>query len=204
MRKVFYIVMAFVALCVGMVTIGAATSADAPHEPTFEDAIRIIKKYEGMHSARHWPFVGYGHKVLPSDKIKKGTVLTEAQADRLLREDMRKLCARYRSFGPDSLLLAALAYNTGIGTVAKSSVYSKLKAGIREIRDAYVAHCRYRGRENPQIKRRRIEEYESLFVKELPKSAAQTAGESVVSGLHKLVNPALDSGEGDGHEDGEE
>ena len=41
--------------------------------------------------------------------------MTERQADALLRSDLRKLCAMFRGFGRDSLLLAALAYNVGCG-----------------------------------------------------------------------------------------
>lgn len=134
--------------------------------PTFEDAIAIIKKYEGISSARHWPFVGYGHKVMPGEKFTKGKVLTAAEADALVRKDYAKLCAKYREYGVDSLLLAALAYNCGPGVVAKSSVLSKLKAGNRDIEASYKAHCRYQGKQLSQLKRRREEELAVLFVKD--------------------------------------
>lgn len=67
--------------------------------------------------------VGYGHKILPGEKYKRNQRLTLEQADQLLRNDLAKLCAKYRAFGKDSLLLSALAYNCGIGIVAKSKVY---------------------------------------------------------------------------------
>lgn len=101
--------------------------------PEFEKAVTIIKKYESLHKAKHWPLVGYGHLVQKGEKFKKGKVLTEKEADALLRTDLSKLCARYRSFGQDSLILAVLAYNCGTGTVAKSGVYRKLLAGNRDI-----------------------------------------------------------------------
>lgn len=154
-----------------MICLGAAFAiSQAPpaarKPPSFEEAISIIKSFEGMSSARHWPFVGYGHKVMPGEKFKRGKVLSEAEADALVREDFAKLCARYREFGVDSLLLAALAYNCGPGVVAKSSVLSKLKAGDRDIEAAYKAHCRYRGKQLSQLKRRRATELEALFVKD--------------------------------------
>lgn len=132
--------------------------------PTFEEAVAVIKKYEGMHSPKHWPLIGYGHKVLSGEKYKRGVQLSEKEADRLLRSDLQKLCARYRSFGKDSLLLAVLAYNIGIGNVGQSSIITKLKAGNRDIKETYVAHCRYRGKVNSQIQRRRYEEFELLYV----------------------------------------
>ncbi len=178
MKKLLYAVLIML-----MSTVGAVSrqnlASNTRKAPTFDDAVEIIKKYEGLHSARHWPLVGYGHKVLPGEKFTRGKALTEAQADKLLRQDLAKLCARYRSFGPDSLLLAALAYNTGIGTVSKSSVFKKLQAGDRNIKSSYLAHSTYRGRTNAQLKRRRTEEFEVLFVEEAvvhDKKAALSGG----------------------------
>lgn len=151
------------------ISVGFALSDSAPTQqkaPTFDDAIAIIKKYEGLSGPSHWPFIGYGHKVMPGEKFTRGKRLTEAEADALARADLAKLCAKYREFGADSLLLAALAYNCGPGVVAKSSVLSKLKAGKRDIESSYLAHCRYRGKQLSQLKRRRQEELAVLFVKD--------------------------------------
>lgn len=139
----------------------------AQRPPTFEDAIDIIKKYEGSHTAMHWPFVGYGHKVMPGESFKRGQKLSEAEADALVRKDLAKLCALYRDYGADSLLLGALAYNCGPGVVAKSSVLAKLKAGNRDIETSYIAHSRYKGKQLSQLKRRRQEELATLFIKDL-------------------------------------
>ena len=129
----------------------------------FEKAVTIIKKYETLHQPKHWPLVGYGHKVLPSEKFSRSRALSEKEADALLRKDLKKLCAIYRSYGKDSILLATLAYNIGHGAVNRSSIVSKLKAGDRNIHDTYISYCRYRGKEHAQIKRRRIEEFENLY-----------------------------------------
>lgn len=142
------------------------TDTEPRKAPTFEDAIAIIKKYEGLSGPSHWPFVGYGHKVMPGEKFTRGKKLSEAEADALARKDYAKLCAKYREFGADSLLLAALAYNCGPGVVAKSSVLSKLKAGNRDIEASYISHSRYKGKQLSQLKRRRQEELATLFVKD--------------------------------------
>ena len=64
--------------------------------------------------------------------------MTERQSDALLRSDLRKLCAMFRGFGRDSLLLAALAYNVGCDKVMKSRMYAKMRSGNRNIYRAYV------------------------------------------------------------------
>lgn len=159
--------------------------------PTFEDAITIIKKYEGISSAKHWPFVGYGHKVMPGEKFTRGKTLSEAEADALVRSDYAKLCAKYRSYGADSLLLAALAYNCGPGVVAKSSVLSKLKAGNRDIEASYLAHSRYQGKQLSQLKRRRQEELATLFVKDISE-VAQSMAAGIESETENIEATALD------------
>lgn len=129
----------------------------------YEKAVEIIKKYETIHKPKHWPLVGYGHKVLPGEKFSKKRTLTEQEADALLRKDLDKLCKIFRSYGKDSLLLATLAYNIGHGAVQRSSVVKKLKAGDRNIRANYISHSKYRGKTHAMIQKRRIEEFEALF-----------------------------------------
>lgn len=153
-----------------------AAAAPAISEPVvspFEKAVEIIKKYEGLHSAKHWPLVGYGHKVLPGEKFSRKSKLSETEAEALLRKDLLKNCAVFREFGADSLLLGVLAYNIGSGATLRSSVVKKLKAGNRDIKDSYLAHCRYRGKVHNQIKQRRVEEFESLFIKDVNKKITE-------------------------------
>ncbi|MDE6072403.1 MAG: hypothetical protein K2G53_07605 [Muribaculaceae bacterium] len=145
----------------------ASPAVSEPEVSPFEQAVEIIKKYEGLHSARHWPLVGYGHKVLPGEKFNRNRPLSEVEAEALLRKDLLKNCAVFREFGADSLLLGVLAYNIGSGATLRSSVVKKLREGDRNIEANYLAHCKYRGKEHSQIKRRRTEEFETLFMKEV-------------------------------------
>lgn len=131
------------------------------HVSRFELAVACIKKYEGLHGPKHHPYVGYGHKLLPGEKFSPR--MTERQADALLRSDFRKLCAMFRGFGRDSLLLAALAYNVGCGKVMKSRMYAKMQSGNRNIYRDYVDFKRWNGKIVPSIERRRKMEYLLLF-----------------------------------------
>ncbi|MDE6753696.1 MAG: glycoside hydrolase family protein [Muribaculaceae bacterium] len=130
--------------------------------PEFEKAIALLKKYEGLHK-NHGNLIGYGHLVVEGDGYKPGANLSEAQADRLLRKDLRLLCKEYRSLGKDSLLMAVFAYNLGKGGVARSSVYKSLQAGNRNIKNTYLSYCKAKGKIITQLQKRRQEELETLF-----------------------------------------
>lgn len=149
-----------------VMTVKAEPAVSVPEVSPFEQAVEIIKKYEGLHSSRHWPLVGYGHKVLPGEKFSRNRTLSEVEAEALLRKDLLKNCAVFREFGADSLLLGVLAYNIGSGATLRSSVVKKLRTGNRDIEANYIAHCKYRGKEHSQIKQRRTEEFAKLFIKD--------------------------------------
>ena len=161
--------------------------------------MEIIKKYETLHKPKHWPLVGYGHKVLPGEKFNRTRALSEAEADALLRKDLLKNCAVFREFGADSLLLGVLAYNIGSGATLRSSVVRKLRAGDRDIETAYIAHSRYRGKVHNQIKQRRMEEFETLFISspefKEPEMSANVIAESPLSenntGNNNISLPSL-------------
>ena len=109
------------------------------------------------------PYIGYGHCVQPGEPYRRGVQLTEAQADALLRKDLRKFCALYSQYGKDSVLLGALAYNCGPGVVNKSSILKKLRRGDRNIFKEYTSHCRYKGKFYKQLHQRRKTELIVLF-----------------------------------------
>lgn len=176
-RRVFHtfsLGIAFI-LLISIFVMAVPSPSSCPYSPEFEKAVKIIKKYEGMHYNKG-VFIGYGHKILPGEGYKRNQRLSQLEAEELLRKDLSKLCEKYRSFGKDSLILSALAYNTGIGTVARSSIYKKLLAGDRNIKDTYLSYCKFRGRTMSQIKRRRAEEFEQLFI---PDSIQSSAGDTL-------------------------
>ena len=69
--------------------------------PPFERAVRCTKYFEGWHSEKHHPYVGWGHRLQPGERYSART-MTKRQADALLRKDLRKFCAMFRQFGRDS------------------------------------------------------------------------------------------------------
>lgn len=147
--------------------LAAQTGTSPPDGLLFDKAVRLIKKAEGWHG-NHFPYVGYGHKILPGEKLTSN--LTEAQADSLLRADLRKLYRMCSRFGKDALLVATLAYNVGYyrlvgcGKIPKSRLIRKLEAGDRDIYDEYVSFRCYKGKVIPSIERRRKEEFNLLYI----------------------------------------
>lgn len=130
----------------------------------FEKTVNIIKEYESLHKAEHYPLVGYGHKVRKGEKYSRGVELSAREADRLLRKDLREYVKMYSKHGSDAYLLAALAYNCGHGRVDKSQVIAKLKRGDRDIRNAYLSHSRAGGKFHRQLYERRKTEFNALYV----------------------------------------
>lgn len=136
--------------------------------PPLERAISCIKFYEGWHGEkRHWPYVGWGHKVLPGERVTND--ITKAQGDSILRVDMMKLCRLFNKFGGDSVILACLAYQVGafrlLGSknLLKSKLIQKLETGDRNIYNEYISFRCYRGNVVPSIERRRKVEFMLLF-----------------------------------------
>ena len=80
--------------------------------PLFEKAVRCTRYFEGWHSEKHHPYVGWGHRLQKGEAYSART-MTRRQANAILREDLRKFCAMFRRFGADSLLLGTLAFNVG-------------------------------------------------------------------------------------------
>ena len=153
----------FFALLTVMVGNAAGRKINIMDLPPFERAVIIIKKFETLHRPKDYPYVGYGHRVLPGEPYRRGVQLTEKQADALLRKDLRKFISLYKAYGKDALLLGVLAYNCGPGVVNKSTVLKKLKSGNRDIFKPYTAHCRYKGKFHKQLHQRRLTEFAALF-----------------------------------------
>lgn len=151
------------------VSVNAGDWSSLMELPPFERAVLIIKYYESLHRPEHWPTIGFGHVVQPGESYTKGVRLTEKQADALLRKDLRKFCAMYRSFGTDSLLLACVSYNCGPAKIIggqgyiKCSLIQKLESGNRNILADYLSFCHYKGNQHPGIRCRRWVEFQMLF-----------------------------------------
>lgn len=149
------------AACIG-------TSVLAGEPPTFEDAVDCIKRFEGWHGPEHYPYIGYGHRLLPGEVFV--FPLTEAQGDSILHADLHQKCAVFRRFGNDSLLLATLAYNVGEyrllgnGKYPKSRLIRKLESGDRNIREEYLSFRLYHGKVVKSLEERRLHEFELLFI----------------------------------------
>ena len=78
--------------------------------PLMERAFLCTRYFEGWHSEKHHPYVGWGHRVQSGESYSART-MTKRQADALLRKDLRKFCAIFRKFGRDSLLLSEISDN---------------------------------------------------------------------------------------------
>lgn len=171
-----YIIIALLLLCQNIMAQNKTPTTDSPSQrdlgifalPLFERAVRCIKYYEGWHDIkRNYPYIGWGHRILPYEKFRKD--LTFQQADSLLRSDLRKLCTLFRKYGRDSLVLAVLAYNVGPYKILgnrkfpKSRLLQKIEQGERNIRREYLDFCRYQRRKIASIHRRRQTELLLLY-----------------------------------------
>lgn len=160
MKKILLMFLALLTVMVGNATGRKINIMDLP---PFERAVIIIKKFETLHRPKDYPYVGYGHRVLPGEPYRRGVQLTEKQADALLRKDLLKFVSLYKAYGKDALLLGVLAYNCGPGVVNKSTILKKLKSGNRDIFKSYTAYCRYKGKFHKQLHQRRLTEFAALF-----------------------------------------
>mgnify|MGYP004464302743 FL=1 len=171
-----YIITALLLLCQNIMAQNKTPTTDSPSQKDlgifalspFERAVRCIKYYEGWHDIkRNYPYIGWGHRILPYEKFRKD--LTFQQADSLLRSDLRKLCTLFRKYGRDTLILAVLAYNVGPykilgnGKFPKSRLLQKIEQGERNIRKEYLDFCRWKGKYIASIKRRRQMELLLLY-----------------------------------------
>ena len=157
----------FAIACFGSIPLRAENPVKEKQD-RFSLAVKCIKRFEGWHGEkRHWPYVGYGHKVLPGERLTND--ITKEQGDSILRADLRKLCRIFSYLGRDSLIVAVLSYNVGVyrlkgyGKMPKSKLLKKLEAGDRNIYKEYVSFRCYKGKVVPSIERRRKVEYMLLF-----------------------------------------
>ena len=97
----------FAIICFGSIPLRAENPVKEKQD-RFSLAVECIKRFEGWHGEkRHWPYVGYGHKVLPGERLTNG--ITKEQGDSILRADLRKLCRMFSYLGRDSLRLSEIS-----------------------------------------------------------------------------------------------
>ena len=130
--------------------------------PPFQRAVVVVKYFEGLHSRKHYPYVGYGHRLRPGEHFTAN--MTERQADSLLRADLWKCFEHFKGYDKDALLLTLLAYNVGVGRLLgygkhpKCRLLQKIEAGDRNFYREYVSFCRYKGKVlSGLVKRRQVE-----------------------------------------------
>ena len=94
----------------------------------FSLAVECVKRFEGWHGEKkHWPYVGWGHKVLPGERFTNS--ISKAQGDSILREDLRKLCRMFSYLGRDSLLLSEISDNKMLW-LPNGHIHIRLKSQI--------------------------------------------------------------------------
>ena len=148
-----------------------ATPNNLPYtDKQFEMAVACIKHFEGWHTLKNYPYVGYGHQLQRGEHYSAKT-LSKKQGDLLLRLDLMRNLYLFRDYGKDALLLSVLAYNVGpyaiLGTSKrpKSQLLRKIERGDRNFYNEYVSFCRWHGKQVKSIKFRRQVEYDLFFVR---------------------------------------
>ena len=128
--------------------------------------LKLIKDFEGLHltpylcPAKVWS-IGYGH----TRTVRAGLVITAAQADQLLTEDLRlieRAVQRMVSVTLNDNQFAALvsfAFNVGIGNVERSTLLTLLNRGwFEQVPAQLMRWDRARGEALGGLSRRRAAE----------------------------------------------
>lgn len=134
-----------------------------------EAGLAIIKESEGLRleayaAGGRW-YIGYGHA-----GASPGQTITEAEADKLLRQDLRGSEEAVRGLiavpvnENEFSAMVSLCYNLGEGNFSRSDVVERLNAGDRKgAADAFLNHNRAGGVPNDHLTARREKE-RALFL----------------------------------------
>jgi len=138
----------------------------------YEAVIEVIKKYETIHGPEHYPYISYGHMLLPEDSLLTLPV-TEQQADSILRVDLNKKMSYFEGDFKTRLLLGTLSYNVGQYRLicpkdgSPSSNVAKLlmdgEKDLAKIKKEYTSWRKWNGKVIKSIERRRVEEFDLIF-----------------------------------------
>ena len=151
-------------------TPGASNSAANANLRINDAGLQIIEESEGLrleaYSARGRWYIGYGH----SRTAQAGMTITEAEAERLLREDVRASENAIKSMVKVPMnenqfsAMVSLAYNLGSGGFSRSTVLERINKGdYAGAADAFLNHNRAGGVPNEHLTQRREKE-RTLFL----------------------------------------
>ena len=138
---------------------------------TSPKGIALIKEFEGLRLKAYkcpggvWT-IGYGHTA----GVKAGMVITEAQAEEFLKEDLvscenavnnQKLSINQNQFDA----LVSFIYNIGTGNFSRSTLLRKVKAHPQDnsIMDEFLKWVYSKGHVLPGLQRRRLAEMKLYF-----------------------------------------
>ncbi len=105
-----------------------------------ERGLQFIRDQEALRtrayqdSAGYWT-IGYGHKIVTGDGLNSQSVISAAQAENLLRQDVGRFVAGVRAQVRVPITqnqfdaLVSLAFNIGLSALAGSTLLRKLNAG---------------------------------------------------------------------------
>lgn len=130
------------------------------------EGLALIKQFEGLRLQAYRcpadvPTIGYGST---GSHVRMGMTITEAEAERLLMEDLERFEKAVADAAPSSTdnqfsAMISLAFNIGIGAFQKSTVLRKHKAGDHKgAADAFSMWVKAGGRTLPGLVRRRAAE----------------------------------------------
>lgn len=141
-------------------------------EELFDKVISLIKQKEGWHGPKLYPYVGYGHKILPSDNLV--LPISKKTAEKILRRDLRKKMFYFKEYPyKQRLLLGMLAYNVGQNKLIKNgkpnSTIARILLNKNFNRSKALKHYRswrlWNGKITPSIEKRRVQEFNLVFPK---------------------------------------
>ena len=141
---------------------------------TSPTGIALIKEFEGLRLKAYkcpggvWT-IGYGHTA----GVKPGMVITEAQAEQFLKEDLitfeKAVNTQNLSINQNQFdALVSFIYNIGVGNFQKSTLLHKvlIDPNDNSIMDEFLRWVYSKGRVLPGIQRRRLREMKLYFSNE--------------------------------------
>lgn len=166
------------------------------------DTINLIKSFEGLRlnayqdSVGVWT-IGYGHTTAAGNPaVTKGMVITNQQAEDLLRSDLRKYQAYVEAVVKTVVndnqygAMVSLCYNIGPGNFAKSTLVKKVNAkDFAGAQAQFAAWNKAGGKVLSGLTRRRASEA-TLFAK--PSVNASPSPVQTIPEVPAIVQPPLD------------